>query len=343
MLIDNITGWQAMESTDRDRRGRLVRVLIVKQSFEFSATGEVSIMEPGAPIFSREQYRGDPACSSLLAAAEVSAFKQGFEVYGQLVAWPPPDRPARIIAVALRFGRVGESPLLDKVLHVVGDRFWQGSRLAFLLGCRASEPEMLSCTPLQYEQAFGGCLGDNCYLANPVGTGFGGGRARFMQQALPRIELPGQGMQRPGQVVPVAGFGPLPRHWQPRLARQPDSDEATAPGGNSCGSEPVANIHNCAPDDQQLALDFGPGYQFELVGLLPDLPYGHAVTVKLPCLRPRVRISRGTGVENCPLRCDTLVIDGEVQCFHLVWRGSYPVDAPEAPVYWRLEKDASDC
>ena len=339
-MIDNKSCWQVAEVLDRNHLGHWVRVLIVKQSFEFSKTGEVSMLMPAAQIFTREQYLADPATSSLRNAVETMAFKQGFELYGQLVACPPHDRLVRILAVALRFGRVGETPLVDKVLHIVGARHWRRSMFEKLLGCTAGEPSPLSVTPIVYEQAFGGVAKNQWYPDNPVGIGFGVRPSQAGGLPLPCIELPGQMIRRSGQTVPVAGFGPLPRHWQPRLARQIDADESALLNGDSFAHSAAPNIHNCAPDDQQLTMTFGPGYQFELMGLLPDVHYDQTVRVELPYLCPQVRIFDGTAVHDCSPRCDTLVIDGEAQCFHLLWRGLCPVEGPEMPVYWRLENAA---
>lgn len=336
-MIRNNTGWSCAEVTDWDPQRRMCQVLTIKQSYEFTADGDVLPLGSSAPVCSQDLYCDSAGVSSLKLATETVPFKSGFEIYGQVTAFPPPDREVRILEVALRFGQQDTPMLLDKVLYVMGQRHWQSSWFGRLFGCAMSEPAPLAATAIAYEQAFGGSLFDRVCLDNPVGRGYRLRQHRAAGETLPSLELAGDTTRRPGQDIRVAGFGPVPRHWRPRLGRQPEIEDAAMLAGKCPYRSPVdAKAYNAAPDDQQLVLDFAPGYWFELVGLMPDRSYGQPTRIALPYELPALSVVlRGQPVV-CSPQCDTLVIDGTAQCFHLIWRARQVIDSPDTMLCWHL-------
>lgn len=183
----------------------------VKASFDVSS-GEPRLAARQANFLATDVYWGDPATSSLRAAADLTLVKPGTDILliGRAIA---PAGAVSAMDVRLQVGPVSRS------LRVFGDRRWVRQEQGWAI----SSPQPFERMPLRWELAFGGCGAQTDgtppeYDArNPIGRGFIGSREEdFSDRPLPNIEDPGQLIATPADRPAPAGWAPIPPHWQPR-------------------------------------------------------------------------------------------------------------------------------
>ena len=345
-MLHNFSNWQATIADNWLANKQACKTIIVKQSFEFNDKGQVFPLESSAEntdIIMADEMLGEPNASSLTAACETMPFKQGFEIYGCLTAYPPKSKQAKVIEVYLSLYEQIQQPAqeqttgqpqgqahnqltdkretrLNKLLRVTGERQWQSS----LIGTKASDPKVLSPVALHYENTYGGIDAnkpDKVYEQNPAGSGY-----RLKQpkgQKLPPVEYPKKLLTHPKKAGVAASYAPIPQFWQPRLDLLPEIDErATMAGEYPFQSALPLNTYNYAPQDQQLAITFNKNLILSLKGLLPNLDYHQQVDIPLPYQPPQVAVIQGEHQAYVDLTCDTLVLDGDANSFHLIWRHS---------------------
>jgi hypothetical protein len=171
--------------------GGVLRVtVIVKASFSLSEDGDAQLVEP-VPIVTRDHHRDPVRPSSIDAASETAPFLPSAGVLLTGHARAPAGQP--VAAMVVRLGVFRDGPLLDKALHVFGER-------------TAGDPESprpFEAMPLAYERTYGG----PALAENPVGIG-AAADARFLPNLLDQLDP-----ERP------VGFGPISRHWPPRKGR----------------------------------------------------------------------------------------------------------------------------
>ncbi len=149
---------------------RLQMTVVVKAEFALVHGGDASHVGPGAIV----------ADETGQTPADLVPYRSRCDVTFVGHAFAPDGRPAP--ASSVRLGLAREATLLDKSLHVFGDR-------------AGGAPALFSRMPLTYDRALGGPG-----LANPVGS------------HRPNVVDPRDGT-RPG------GFGPIPRSWPERATR----------------------------------------------------------------------------------------------------------------------------
>ncbi len=318
-MLHNLSPWQAtlVENWQIDKQKCLT--LVIKQSFEYDDNGNVFPMEASEDIVMADEMLAEPTTSSLKTANEAVAFKKGFELYGNLTAYPPKARQAKVIEVNVSLTHESTS-VFSKTLRVTGERVWQAS----LLGQTASAPKQLAPTPLTYENTYGGIDSENAekiFEENVAGKGFRVKKAKG--SPLPKVEYPTHFLKHHKKQIPPASYGALPLFWQPRLALLPEiAQEALMAGEYPYQSELKTNVFNCAPQDQQLDFRFTKGLTLSLKGVSPNKDYQHITQVTLPYVPPQVALINGEDQVFIDLTCDTLVIDADANTFHLVWRKS---------------------
>ncbi|WP_448565337.1 DUF2169 family type VI secretion system accessory protein [Thalassotalea ganghwensis] len=318
-MLHNLSPWQATLTENWLADTTACKTLTVKQSYEFDASGQVYVLSPSIDICMAEQMSGEPNSSSLIQALETVPFKQGFEVYGNLTAYPPKGKTARVIEVMLALYQ-DQQPLMEKVLRVTGKRQWQRS----LLGAKASDPQPLAPVALNYENTYGGIDSekpDKHFEQNPAGYGY---RLKSpIGQHLPLVEYPKQLLTHPKNKGVAASYGPIPQFWQPRLDLMPDVDEQAAVAGEYPYSARLANnFYNCAPQDQQLDVEFSDGFTLKMKGLMPNTDYHDIIAIDLPYIEPVIALFNGEHQKQLAMTCDTLVLDCDANSFHLIWRAN---------------------
>ncbi|WP_437274387.1 DUF2169 domain-containing protein [Sorangium sp. So ce375] len=271
---------------------RLWTTVVVKARFAF-VPGGIATHSGAAEIRSEErQFDGHPS-RSIERASDLAPYLPRCDVTFVGHAYPPGGSPAPAMSARIGLARDGR-PVLDKVVHVFGDRGPAG-------------PKPFERMSLVYERAFGG-PGE----PNPVG------------KATPNLVDPAD-PRRP------AGFAPISRLWlaRRRLLGSADPRALEAPIADIPDAMPWGYFQAAPPD--QLVDHLRGDEWLVLDGLHPTLP---RVQTRLPSARGVARViarSAGSPPVERPVEmvCDTLAIDGDRQEFALVWRGRVEVPGGE--------------
>ncbi len=310
--------------------GALRVTVVVKAAFSLVHEEEAQLAAPGAGArrpshVELEQRRGGLRSRSLPAQRRAHGERPRLRARGRASA----STAARLILFR------AETTLLDKTLHVFGDRD----------ASPAARPLPFVRMPLVWERtrAYGGPGIDD----NPVGVGAG---AEPSSRAFPNI-VDAVDPRRP------AGFGPIGSRW-PARARLLGGAEPPALGG------PVVEIpdgfdwrwFHAAPADQQTSFLKGDEW-IALDGMSPSLP---RLQSRLPQVHAEARWYRETPTGRSPARtfefvADTLTVDADRQLCWIVWRGHFPIESldqlpsirvqagvafPGLPVVWPDAADA---
>lgn len=331
--IINKTSWPAQRFEGWNRRGQSAAIVVVRAGYQFDASGELTPRE--AAIEPADRYSGEPNESSLAAAGDGVAFKDGADCLFHGTAHPlQPGATAREVRVSVTNGEGG----FDKRLRVAGRRQWR----ATIVGMVPSEPRPLEATPVIYEHAFGGAdvAAHEIERRNPVGTGFSARRGGAKGAELPRIEYRDDTMTRWGQRPRPAGLGPVPPGWQPRRAAIEQLDQNAAANGRCPYPEPLPQgLYNVAPTDQQLDAPLRGGEHVYLEGI--GVASGGPVTLSVPTAAPAACVATETETERLPLALDTLIVDADSATLDCVWRGSVAEPIKERNRRWAVITERS--
>ncbi len=272
-------------------RGTLRVTAIVKATFTLVHGGPMTPCPP-APLATKDHHLDKNPARSLAAGSDLAPHLPRADVTFVGHAYAPAGRavPASSVRVAVFRDRA----LLDKTLHVFGDRRPGGG-----------PPAPFQRIPIVYERAARGG-GDN-----PVGV--------------PEGELPN--IVDPRAPASPAGFGPVSRYWPPRRRILGGEDPGALEGAIVEIPEGFAwDWFQAAPPDQQIDHLRGDEW-LVLDGLHPALP---RLQTRLPGARGQAMVftqgpqGYGPGYP-IALEADTLAIDGDRMTASVVWRASLPV------------------
>jgi hypothetical protein len=275
-------------------RGRLRLTVAVKATFAL-AEGAVLVPAPPAEIEREDRTFERHPTRSVEAASDLAPYLPRCDVTFVGHAFSAGGKPASAARLAIfRDGR----PLLDKTLHVFGDRDERGA------------PRPFTRMALTYERAYGG-LGME---ANPAG------------RETPNLVDPADPKR------PVC-FAPISRFWaaRKRLLGTLDRRAVDAPLAELPESMPWGYFQ-AAPADQQIEHLRG-GEWIVLDGLHPTLP---RLQTQIGNMRAEARVSARSGVAPAagltPLElvADGLAIDGDRGRCSVVWRGCHELAGGEA-------------
>ncbi|MBB4225232.1 DUF2169 family type VI secretion system accessory protein [Variovorax guangxiensis] len=302
-------------------------------------------LEPAAfhrgPVFADEPWDADHATlSSLRAATDVLLRKPGADVYvtgtAHALRWTPSSEWHAQLLV-----RRQEETLLHKALRLTGPRHWSWHEDAAQRGLSDSQPTLA--VPLRYELAYGGWgfeRGDDekaqprTHAANPCGTGWFGSAAREDHPGArhaagqpffgPQIEYAGAPLQHANQEdAQPAGFGPIARFWQPRLALAGTYDDAWL---QRHAGQPYMDyaddfderFFQYAPADQVVAGGLRGDESVRMSGFFASAPH---IEFQLPQLWIEALCRDGDGTERSEaMRLDTVHVDLDEMLVHLTWR-----------------------
>lgn len=336
-MLHNLSPWQAQIAPVWLQNKQQGQVIVIKQSYEYDHTGQVIAKHPCDEIIETDEFTSDQANSLLLNANEMVPFKQGFEMYGNITAYPPKGTKARVIEAALQL-HIDKQPVIEKQLRITGKRQWRRS----LLGPVASDPQILTPVALNYEHCFGGTVHKSNGLPkpinekpnsthvcaqNPIGQGYKLKNKHANGQYLPQVEYANQMIKKPSHSSEVASLSAIPMHWSPRVELQPEVDKRALMLSQYPYTKPLHdNTYNYAPEDQRVQQTYSDNWRLTLSNLYPELLYNTPVVLKLPYQKPLAAVQNKDKQIHIDLQCDTLVIEGEKQCFSLLWRGQITLE-----------------
>jgi uncharacterized protein YjbI with pentapeptide repeats len=277
--------------------GRRRATVVVKATFFLVRGSPMRLVNP-APLLLGEQHHENNAERSVIAPSDLAPYLPRGEVILSGHAHAPNPTPQQ----AVRLSVVGARPLVDKTLHVYGERMW-------LEGDQLTAPVPFTRIPLRYERSSRGHVG---YEENPVG--------------MPRaIGQPAANIVDPQDPEAAAGFGAVASRWpsRVRLLRGLETTVLDQPEPSLPDTFAWSFFH-VAPPDQRCAFFEGNEWII-LEGLHAESPRFES---QLPSAVGRARIYSSTpGFENVPLNADTLWIDGDRSLCCLTWRGNFEVTA----------------
>ena len=282
--------------------------VFVKTTFELVNGGVAKLIAP-LDLATEDRHRAPSGC--LDEAAETAPYLPSAGVILGGHAYAPGGRPTTSAAVRLALMR--EQPLLDKTLHIFGDR---------APGAASGQP--FSSMPLIYERAFGG-PGN---AENPIGN------------AAPNVVDPADPRR-------VAGFGPIARHWPVRARLLGRLDPRALDAADVEIPESIDwRWFHAAPLDQQIGLLRGDEW-ITLDGMHATLS---RVQTRLPSAvaraQWRLRGRDGAEMQTVELHADTLIIDADRLIASVISRGRFElaraddahivagVELPGLPIAW---------
>lgn len=317
-LLDNATPFSVERAWVRDREGAELWVVVVKGTFGIDETGRQFLCPEQPPVNRVPVFEGAPEASGLIHECDLTLDKPKTDVVVQGAAIAPGGRPVTRINVRLKVANV------DKSLLVLGDRTIK--RSAFGLSLTDATP--FTSIPLTWGRAFGGTDIQEGHpersgweARNPVGVGFAVDASRLDGQPAPNIEYPNQPYKGPRHCVP-AGFGPIARHWEPRVRWAGTYDKRWQRTRKPLLPDDFDDrFHQCAPEDQQVDGGLIGG---ELVELL-NLSAQSRLAFRIPrvVVAMTTRFYDGTEVEHRP-RIHTLSLQPNERRFQLTWHSALP-------------------
>jgi hypothetical protein len=309
-----------MPSTDRD--GRDLMLLVIAAHFELPhpdyAESRLRLFGTQEPPPLADEFTGEPGLSSLRREGQSPYTKPATDIAVSGHAVAPGGRPVTEMAVRVA---VGSNALH---LHVTGDRTWRPTAA----GVRPSEPAPFETMPLVWERAYGGVAAGSTEERpvfeprNPVGCGFESDPDAAVGQPIPNFEDPRQLLTSLSDRPRPVGFGPIARHWQPRVAYAGTYDEAWRRQRAPLWPDDFDERFFCgAPEQLQASPHLTGGETVTLQGLHPD----GAVTFRLPRLR-MVSSSHFTDrVERRTPLLDGVLIESDVKRLTMYYRAAVPV------------------
>ncbi|PRQ03421.1 hypothetical protein ENSA5_16270 [Enhygromyxa salina] len=325
MELVNLTPFALQVTPSMSRDDRDLVLLVVMASYEIprpheATTPRVAEEQPPPPM--TDAYHGDPSSSSLRVEGQSIYARPGTDVYIRGHAWTPGGRPSARSELHVRVGPCRHSAL------VLGERVWSRSFATLT----ATRPTSFECIPILWERSFGGSPGHargrraEIAARNPVGCGLYEDRPTADGRPLPNFEDPRQPISGFGDLPEPVGFGPIPRHWQPRLSHAGTYDQTWV--------ETRAPLWP-ADMDERLFCAAAPGLHAQphlrggepviLLGLHPDGP----IEFELPALALTARFEFRRRILEQALVLDAIDIDGDHMRLGLIWRTAVQADPLE--------------
>jgi uncharacterized protein YjbI with pentapeptide repeats len=275
--------------------GRRRVTVIAKATFELVHGGDVRLAPPERLRVGDHQADG-LADRSVEGASDLAPYLPRAEVLfrGSACSTVP------VTGVAARLAVVSAArALVDKTIHVFGERQWAASGAA-------TEPVPFERMPVTWERTTRGPAG---FELNPVGMALAPGAP------LPNVVDPTDPTQ-------PAGLGPIATSWLERRRLLRGLDPAIVERAEPELPDTFAwSYFHAAPADQRCGFLEGSEW-IVLEGLTPSQP---RLETRLGEVRATARVVGlpDTDVIDVALRADTLAIDGDRERCTLVWRGNF--------------------
>ncbi len=317
-LLDNNTPFAAERTWVRDKDGAEIWIVAVRCSFVIEADGQ-QILAPEQTEVSRiPKFSGEPGLSSLIDECDLVHTKNKTDVLVYGHAYSPSGKAATRQDVRLKIADI------DKTLRVHGDRRWEKG----LIGIDLSTAEPFKKIPIVYERTFGGTdqkdpnpRKHGWEPKNPIGTGFATRKEYLVDQPAPNIEYPNK-PYKDWKTGDPAGFGPVARHWVPRVAFAGTYDENWENTKKPLLPSDFDELfYQCSPQDQQVDGFVKGGEVVELRNLTPN----GFLSFRLPRISLSLSTSFYDGTnEQHRAACHTVNLYPDRRSFDMVWHSQLP-------------------
>jgi len=321
--LENLTSYAAAIVPSMSKEGVDLLMVVV--------SGRFSLPRPGArseepcpptdeqpPVRLADEYRGEPDRSSLRYEGQSAPGRLATDVVLEGHAWAPRATATTRVDVTLTVHQ-----RFQKTVAVIGEReYGMGVGVA-----APGAPQAFVKMPLVWERAFGGAEeGDATPRAfeprNPVGRGFFGSVIRAIGAPAPNLEDPADlvatHLSRPRPM----GFGPVARHWQPRLGFAGTYDqrwiEELAP---NWPPDFDRRFFQSAPADQQVTPHLEGGEWVGVSGVSPEGP----IRFRVPADRIVLKSYFRDGPKRKRMTIDQLLIEPDEGTFTVTWRALFPL------------------
>ncbi|MCP4294778.1 MAG: DUF2169 domain-containing protein [Proteobacteria bacterium] len=316
--IDNSTPFAAEGSfTQDDQSGKMVWMLAVKASFKINPGSELlSIADQQEEVHSLEEYVGEAHNSSLEKTRDFALSKPKVDILINGTAFAPGGKEVTELKVGFGLGEI------SKILKITGEREYQKA-LGFLI---KTTPLPFEKMPITYERAFGGWQdeedeSDNPLfdVRNPAGTGFSKKRRYFAGKDLPSVEYPTHKTKRNPKKNRIAGFGPIPGHWQPRVGYAGTLVDKPEVDMTQVRPDDFSNrFYQCAPEDQQIR-EYTGNEEVWISNMHPKHP---TLEFKLPTIKIDLESRMDGKSFKTPAKLQSVTITPDKELVQMVWQGN---------------------
>lgn len=294
--------------------GREVVTVVIKGSFSLRRPDELHHIQH--PPLESDEFGADPACNAPVRENDFAIAKRVCDVLIYATAVSPGSRPRTSFEVIATVGS------MSKRFNVVGHREWSRSFSA----CKPSTPEPFVRHRISYDNAFGGIDIDpdqpdikHTFLANPAGLGYFTSSKRAYGKPLPRTEEVQHTVTQPDKNYVPQAFGPLARHWAPRVCYAGTYDrkwqEERLP---FLPDDFDMRFYQVAPQDQQIGSPVG-GERIELINLTEE----SILLSRVPARACVVSFITHTGnYDEHDATCDGITIEPDEDLLTMTWRAS---------------------
>jgi hypothetical protein len=294
----------------RDGRGHLFCTVVAKATYELGPGVCTPVPDPLAILADDATWGNDPA-RSVQAPADLAPFKMTAEVVLVGSAFATDDRAVPSLTARLVVGSV------DKALTAWAPRWFRSDGAV-------EAAAGLTRFPLRWESAAGGPETDNPAGVDPIRADLRGRRA------IPRLLPAAYELGRPGDYVPIVGFGPIAPGWPTRLKALGEQDRAwlQAPLDKPLPQSFPPRFFQAAPRDQWLDRALAANERIVLEGMHDGVP---RLVTSLSGIEPWAMLS-GPREDAVRLTGDLLVIDTDRSLATLTFRAQLAVDEGAAPL-----------
>lgn len=324
--VNNNTPFAADRTFVCDANGAMVWVVVVKGTFLINSDGATVAADKQAEVCLKPEYRGDPETTALVYDIDMVHTKPTTDIILNGHAYAPKGKPAFEIDATMQVAEV------TKTVRATGDRVWEKG----VAGLKTGDPQPFMKMPIVYERAFGG--GDkpssdvknpHWERRNPVGVGYAKNPDVLVGQPVPNIENPESLISGTRLKTQPVGFGPIGRHWVPRV-------DWAGTYGEKWEKERLPllprdfdeRFYQCAPPDQQAQQYLKGGEPVALLNLTPE----GLLRFNLPRVWLSLRTRIGSEVIDHHANLHTVILEPDVPRVVMVWHTSVPCHGKDTKV-----------
>lgn len=332
-VLENDTHFAAERTLVCDRNGADLWLVVVKGTFLVTDDHTLELAQQQKEVLLAPEHRGDPAVSSLLYESDLDYTKPTTDIILHGHAYAPAGQASRQVDVTMRIGN------MTKTLRVFGDRVWDKGFLEPVL----SDPVPFQKMPITYERAFGGTdlRSDDAKAhgwepRNPVGRGFATESHHVIGRPAANVEDPRFLISSWENRPRPAGFGPIARHWSPRVELAGTYDERWERQRLPLLPEDFnERFYQCAPADQQSPNYLTGEEPVVLINLSPDGP----LRFNLPRMDLGFTTRLGGSTIEHGARLHTVILEPDVPRVILIWHTALPCHGKKLSLLWsRVEE-----